>query len=109
MQRGGLIIDLISMGDDIHCFTLNTGAAMPAVGLGTWQSPTGEIGAAVVAAVKVIVPMCHVLLFLMAKIAANRSPFWLALLLIILFYVYVFFFFCLFGLCVYIYMCVYII
>lgn len=61
------------MGDNIHCFTLNTGAAMPAVGLGTWQSPTGEVGAAVVAAIKVIVPICLVLLFLMAKIATNGS------------------------------------
>lgn len=34
-------------------FTLNTGAAIPAIGLGTWQSPAGEVKAAVFHALKV--------------------------------------------------------
>lgn len=34
-------------------FTINTGAAIPAVGLGTWQSPVGEVKAAVLHALKV--------------------------------------------------------
>jgi hypothetical protein len=33
-------------------FTLNTGAKMPGVGLGTWQSGPGEVAAAVEAALK---------------------------------------------------------
>ncbi|XP_009402310.1 NADPH-dependent aldo-keto reductase, chloroplastic [Musa acuminata AAA Group] len=33
-------------------FTLNTGAKIPSVGLGTWQSAPGLVGAAVIAAVK---------------------------------------------------------
>ena len=34
-------------------FVLNTGAKIPSVGLGTWQSDPGVVGAAVYAAVKV--------------------------------------------------------
>ncbi|RZR96765.1 hypothetical protein BHM03_00025828 [Ensete ventricosum] len=37
-------------------FTLNTGAKIPSVGLGTWQSEPGLVGAAVIAAVKVPFP-----------------------------------------------------
>lgn len=33
-------------------FTLNTGAKIPAVGLGTWQSPAGEVKTAVAHALK---------------------------------------------------------
>uniref|UniRef100_A0A6V7QUC5 NADP-dependent oxidoreductase domain-containing protein n=1 Tax=Ananas comosus var. bracteatus TaxID=296719 RepID=A0A6V7QUC5_ANACO len=33
-------------------FTLNTGAKIPSVGLGTWQAPLGVVGDAIVAAVK---------------------------------------------------------
>jgi len=36
-----------------HTLDLNTGAKIPVVGLGTWQAPKGEVGAAVKAAVKV--------------------------------------------------------
>lgn len=36
-------------------FTLNTGAKIPSVGLGTWQSQPGLVGAAVIAAVKVLI------------------------------------------------------
>lgn len=33
-------------------FTLNTGATIPALGLGTWQSPEGEVRKAVAHAIK---------------------------------------------------------
>lgn len=36
----------------IPLLTLNTGAKIPAVGLGTWQSPKGEVKAAVLHALK---------------------------------------------------------
>lgn len=35
-------------------FDLNTGGKIPSVGLGTWKAPPGEIGNAVIAAVKVL-------------------------------------------------------
>ncbi|ORZ36004.1 NADP-dependent oxidoreductase domain-containing protein [Catenaria anguillulae PL171] len=38
------------MSSAIRTFTLNTGAKLPAVGLGTWQSAPGEVGTAVQAA-----------------------------------------------------------
>ncbi|XP_048430046.1 NADPH-dependent aldo-keto reductase, chloroplastic isoform X2 [Pyrus x bretschneideri] len=41
------------MADDIRFFELNTGAKIPSVGLGTWQSSPGLVGDAVHAAVKV--------------------------------------------------------
>lgn len=34
-------------------FELNTGAKIPAVGLGTWKASSGEVGQAVIHAVKV--------------------------------------------------------
>ncbi|KAB5552091.1 hypothetical protein DKX38_009402 [Salix brachista] len=41
------------MAYEIRFFELNTGAKMPSVGLGTWQSDPGVVGAAVTAAVKI--------------------------------------------------------
>lgn len=39
--------------NDIRFFELNTGAKIPSVGLGTWQSDPGLVGNAVAAAIKV--------------------------------------------------------
>ncbi|XP_042475239.1 NADPH-dependent aldo-keto reductase, chloroplastic-like [Macadamia integrifolia] len=40
------------MAKDIRFFELNTGAKIPSVGLGTWQSEPGIVGDAIIAAVK---------------------------------------------------------
>lgn len=45
----------IQMANAIKFFELNTGAKIPSVGLGTWQSEPGLVGAAVAAAVKVYI------------------------------------------------------
>ncbi|XP_073150932.1 NADPH-dependent aldo-keto reductase, chloroplastic-like [Henckelia pumila] len=41
------------MADEIRYFELNTGAKIPSVGLGTWQSEPGVVGQAVEAAIKI--------------------------------------------------------
>lgn len=43
----------LTMSNDIQFFILNTGAKIPSVGLGTWQSDPGLVGQAVAAAIKV--------------------------------------------------------
>lgn len=40
--------------NDLRFFELNTGAKIPSVGLGTWQSDPGLVGNAVAAAIKVL-------------------------------------------------------
>ncbi|CAN1135123.1 NADPH-dependent aldo-keto reductase, chloroplastic [Linum perenne] len=41
------------MGKEFPSFKLNTGASIPAIGLGTWQAAPGLVGAAVEAAIKI--------------------------------------------------------
>ncbi|KAJ4847938.1 hypothetical protein Tsubulata_040432 [Turnera subulata] len=50
---GHTVAYTIKMANAIHYFQLNTGAKIPSVGLGTWQSEPGVVGAAVTAAVKI--------------------------------------------------------
>lgn len=41
------------MAEEIKFFELNTGAKIPSIGLGTWQSAPGLVADAVTAAIKV--------------------------------------------------------
>jgi diketogulonate reductase-like aldo/keto reductase len=51
-------MDKENIHDSQQHFDLNTGAKIPAVGLGTWKASSGVVGDAVVAAVKVIFLHC---------------------------------------------------
>jgi diketogulonate reductase-like aldo/keto reductase len=51
-------MDKENIHDSQQHFDLNTGAKIPAVGLGTWKASPGVVGDAVVAAVKVIFRHC---------------------------------------------------
>ena len=42
-----------STKDEPLYFDLNTGANIPALGLGTWKAPPGVVGQAVITAVKI--------------------------------------------------------
>lgn len=46
------------MAQELRYFELNTGAKIPSVGLGTWQSEPGLVGQAVELAIKVSVCVC---------------------------------------------------
>lgn len=54
LLKVGAFVSKVSMDCGPRYFELNTGARIPAVGLGTWKAPAGDVGAAVIAAVKVI-------------------------------------------------------
>lgn len=48
----------LKMASEILSFELNTGAKIPSVGLGTWQSEPGVVGQAVETAIKVCLCVC---------------------------------------------------
>ncbi|CAB4284586.1 unnamed protein product [Prunus armeniaca] len=60
------------MADDIGSFELNTGARIPSLGLGTWQSSPGLVGDAVATAVKIGL----VLKKLFEDVVVNREDLW---------------------------------
>ena len=54
--------------NDILYFELNTGAKIPSVGLGTWQSSPGLVAEAVTAAIKVNLLLLSVILLIIVII-----------------------------------------
>lgn len=54
LLKVGAFVSEVSVDCGPWYFELNTGARVPAVGLGTWKAPAGDVGAAFIAAVKVI-------------------------------------------------------